>query len=460
MNTFKNLKLFPKLYLIFAFFLIIFFSLSVFLISNVIETTYLTKNTEILKKHINFLEKQSALTSQQLKDYSDNFGIRITLIKPDGTVFYDSHQDSLKMENHRNRPEVIAALQQKQGVAIHYSVTLHERMLYAAKLADNKIIRVSVPFDNIQSLITKNIFQLIFIYFLAALIILILVFRLTRNITFPLKQLTDSLEKFAAEQKLEHLQIKGKNEIEVLTASFNDLISQISSNLEQLKKLENVRKEFIANVSHELRTPLTTVTGFLDTLDAGAMDDPQYNKRFLGIIKDNIQRLTALVDDILNLSKIENQKAKKERLNLSTILLQLVNDQDLGKYKNVKIEIKHKRIFVMANEGELYSAMQNYIDNALKYCPGKEIIITLQKENDLGLFSVEDKGPGIEPDHLPRLFERFYRPDKNRSRETGGTGLGLSIVKNIVEKYGGKVGVQSQFGKGSRFYFYLPLEQS
>lgn len=247
-------------------------------------------------------------------------------------------------------------------------------------------------------------------------------------------------------------------QIRNLTGSFYELQDKINFTIKELHQLESYRKDFVDNITHELKTPLTTIQGFLETLENGAIEDPQERDHFLMIIKKNTLRLTALVDDILKLSKIENSKKPKDIIDAKKILLQIIEEYNLKANSKITIKIANSSLKTLGAADEIYSAMSNYINNALKYCPNSPIIINLQNKNSVILFEVTDHGPGISQDSLSRLFERFYRPDKNRSREFGGTGLGLSIVKNVIKKHGGKYGADSQPGKGSNFWFTLPLK--
>ncbi|MEK6557945.1 MAG: ATP-binding protein, partial [Candidatus Margulisiibacteriota bacterium] len=228
--------------------------------------------------------------------------------------------------------------------------------------------------------------------------------------------------------------------------------------LARQRVLETMRRDFIANVSHELKTPLTTIAGFIETLESGALEDAQHNRRFLGIISTNVKRLTLLVQDILNLAKIENEISPRETVNLVDLVRTMLQEHFSAHLTRITFSPSQKPITVLANLREIYSACLNYVDNAIKYAPYGPIDISLTKDAGSIYYRVKDGGPGISPNELSRIFERFYRPDKNRSRETGGTGLGLSIVKNVVEKHGGAVGVESVEGQGTLFYFRLPLQ--
>ena len=227
------------------------------------------------------------------------------------------------------------------------------------------------------------------------------------------------------------------------------------------RKFDQMRSEFVANVSHELRTPLTAIKGFVETLLDGALEDNVLCRRFLSIIEGENNRLTRLIDDLLTLSAIESRERKLtlKPVCLVTSVRQVMNIlAPQAREKGLQVELIYNRSLplVQADEDLVGQVLINLIDNAIKYTPrdGK-IMIRLKREGQRVLPTVTDTGPGIPKESLPRLFERFYRVDKARSRELGGTGLGLAIVKHIVESHGGEVFVDSELGRGSTFGFSL-----
>ena len=239
----------------------------------------------------------------------------------------------------------------------------------------------------------------------------------------------------------------------------------VVNDITQLKKLENMRRDFVANVSHELRTPLTSIKGFVETLLAGAMKNGVDTQRFLGIISGQVDRLTTIVEDLLALSKIEqdteHNALERNECKLAEVLKEAIETCTAkALQKQIRMELFCGTDFVVKIDRTLFEqAIVNLLDNAINYSdPDKRIIVkavpgTIRTEM---VVSVHDEGIGIAPEHLGRLFERFYRVDKSRSRKLGGTGLGLSIVKHIALAHGGRVAVESMPGKGSTFYIILP----
>ena len=232
----------------------------------------------------------------------------------------------------------------------------------------------------------------------------------------------------------------------------------------ELKKYDELRKEFVANVSHELKTPLTSIKGYIETLRDGAIEDRENSRRFLEIISIQAERLSLLIEDLLVLSKLERHA---DKLDLSNVDLKDLVQEILLSFHH-QIEAKSHSInnllpgdlpVVKADKKKIAQALSNLIDNAVKFTPesGTITISSSLEEKGFARISIADTGTGIPAEDLGRIFERFYRVDKDRSRELGGTGLGLSIVKHIIEAHGGKVGVKSEPGKGSTFWFTLPV---
>lgn len=230
----------------------------------------------------------------------------------------------------------------------------------------------------------------------------------------------------------------------------------------ELRRLENVRKEFVANVSHELRTPLTSIKGFIETLLGGALKDPSTSEKFLKIVSEETDRLGRLVEEILMLGEIERGAAllKKEKIDLSSELpaiLERFKNQIQEKKIDVENRIAGKPLQLSGSKDKIHQVFVNLIDNAIKFnkFEGKIVLFADQKPEGATI-TIEDAGVGIPEEDQGRIFERFFRVDKARSQELGGTGLGLAIVKHIMEAHGGHVTCQSTFGKGSRFSVFFP----
>ena len=236
----------------------------------------------------------------------------------------------------------------------------------------------------------------------------------------------------------------------------------------ELRKLERIRRDFVANVSHEFRTPLTAIQGFAETLIAGALDDPQNRGRFLNIILEHARRLARLTEDLLKLSQMD---ADRLELEVDPVKVsQLVEScYETARHRAAEKELtltlapgfSQNLPDVAGDARRLQEVLQNLLDNAIQYTlPGGKIFLSAELKNDRVVFTVADTGIGIPTADQPRIFERFYRVDAARSREAGGTGLGLAIAKHLVEVHGGRIWVESEVGVGSRFHFSVPLFDS
>jgi two-component system phosphate regulon sensor histidine kinase PhoR len=283
-------------------------------------------------------------------------------------------------------------------------------------------------------------------------------FYLFRKINPPLYEIRQGAERFARgefDRKLPDYQVK---EISELANAMNQMAVKLDS-------LENLRREFVANVSHELKTPVTTIKGFAETLLEGAKDDPADLDRFLGIVSRQADRLADIIDDLLTLSRLESAPLS-EVLALDwhdlCEILELCKEACQSRADDKAIVLRvhcSSPVRVHVDHSLLMQATVNLIDNAIKYSPEKTTVKVFARVDASHVcIDVSDEGPGIMDVHIPRLFERFYRADKARSRKLGGTGLGLAIVKHIANVHQGEVGVTSRVGRGSTFTILLPKQ--
>lgn len=455
----KRTKIFYRLFFITVVILSITLITSFYLVQDSIKKLSINQSTDILTSHNRYLNKMDLFRyKERLVEYADNHSIRITYVSLDGAVLFDSKNNPEEMDNHQNRPEILQAIETGKGKSMRYSNTMGKYMLYLAWKSKNYVLRTSIALKDINSSVQVLVRKLLILHIILLGLAVWVIYKTTRAITVPLEKLTDSITKFGKTKEIDKLRFTNNDEVGVLTNAFNKMSKQIVEDMGELKYLENLRKEFIANASHELKTPITTIQGFVETLENGAIEDSKYSRKFLKTIKKNVDRLKRLVEDMLSLSAIENTQVSINEVDILRVFYSLIDDMSLR--DKVKIKSKEAKIYIRANEDDIYLAMQNYIDNALKYCPEAEIEIILKRLNGNFYFAVKDNGSGIEEKYQKRLFERFYRPDKDRSSKHGGTGLGLSIVKNIVKKYGGNVGLESKESQGSIFYFTVPLIES
>lgn len=393
---------------------------------------------------------------------------RITLIAKDGHVISDSLADWHETNNHLDRPEIQQSILRPFGFSERFSETLGERMLYAAKAiksGDELIgfVRVALPFGKIDKELSSARFTISLVVILGNIIALGTGWILTQKVAVPITEMMLVAEGMRVGKYDRKVTIRSRDEIGRLGDTLNKLGSELTKQITELKRLENVRRDFVANVSHEIKTPLTSIKGYVETLMNGAINEAGLNLRFLEKIDRNATRLSELVQDILSLAKIESQeavfKAQPTDWNpIVTSVLARYEDTILQKSLKIKVNEHAEHLMVMGDKEAMTQVLDNLLTNAVKYTPaGGRITVTLSQKGSWGKVEVEDTGIGIPTQHLDRIFERFYRVDKARSRDMGGTGLGLSIVKHLVSGMSGEIGVDSSVGVGSRFTVRLKL---
>ncbi len=258
------------------------------------------------------------------------------------------------------------------------------------------------------------------------------------------------------------LQARGTNLFGLQGARIGAVV--VFNDVSRLRRLENLRRDFVANVSHELKTPITSIKGFVETLRDGALDDPQEARRFLTIVSKHADRLNAIIEDLLTLSRLEQSgraEVEMQPAKLSGILssaIEVCAQRAAEKQITIRMDCPED-LSAVVNPPLIEQALINLIGNAVKYSlDGQDVTVGARAQDDGVSLFVRDRGFGIEEKHLDRLFERFYRIDKGRSRQEGGTGLGLAIVKHIAQAHGGTVSVESEFGRGSIFTVFLPSD--
>ena len=287
---------------------------------------------------------------------------------------------------------------------------------------------------------------------------------LAKTMVTPIQSLTRAAEKVAAGDFSETVENESGDEIGVLTRTFNDMAGQLESNIEDLKNAEQMRKEFVANVSHELRTPVTSIRSYAETLcDAGGTMDPATEQHFLEVIMGESDRMTKIVQDLLTLSKFDAGSIAFDfqQFSFEKSVQNVYNAQLLEAQKHrhdFRLEFRSELPEVRGDRARIEQVLINMLSNAIKYTPdGGTIRMTAGASGDSVWCRVNDNGIGIPQKDVAHIFERFYRVDKARSRESGGTGLGLSIAYEIVERHDGKIEVQSQKGKGTAITVTLPV---
>ena len=559
---------------------------------NSMQRFYYEQVSEDLRASASIIEKQVSdsyisgdyeVLNVLCKSLSEAGNRRITVVDVNGKVIAETREDPGEMEDHSNRPEIIAAGKNMSGSDIRPSKTLGVDMMYVAIPIKDKekivaVLRIARSVSSINdqlAIISNRIFAGgVIVAFAAALLSLFV----SRKISRPLVKLKNGADLFASGDLRHKLPLGNCQEIDAVAAAMNQMAGEIDerimtisrqrnehkavlssmseavlafnldlklitlnayaaemfgielsdakgrllqeivrnpalqsfiissmdagkaaenniivrkndveiflqaksnaledengrkigilvvlNDITRIKQLEKVRTDFVANVSHELKTPITSIKGFVETLREGAINKPEEAERFLEIIENQSDRMDAIIDDLLDLSRIEQQAEKKQiKLkegyvkNVLALAKELCSNK--SSTKNIEIELNcDDNLAANINMPLLEQAIVNLLDNAIKYSPENSKIEVSSRRVDKQIhIAVRDFGCGIDKESLPRLFERFFRVDKARSRKLGGTGLGLAIVKHIAEAHKGSVSVESTVGKGTKFTIELP----
>ena len=372
----------------------------------------------------------------QLKAYVDG-SLRITLIASDGSVLFESATDQ-PMENHLRRPEIQQAMKSGVGRDCRDSQTLgYETYYYAMLLPDGDILRVAQDSETIWSIYDAALPAIVLSCFLMMGAAAIIAGLLTKSLVQPVLKMTDDLD---------HIQEN---------VPYKELIpfaESIHSDRMLRENNEKMRQEFTANVSHELKTPLTSISGYAELIETG-MASEQDTVRFAHGIHNSANRLLTLINDIIRLSELDGteEEADTELLNLHEMAQNCVEMLKMSAEKhNVTIALNGTECYVTANRQMMEELLYNLCDNAIRYNnPGGSVDVQTYAREGHTYLVVKDTGIGISKEHQERIFERFYRVDKSRSKSTGGTGLGLAIVKHIIAKSHAELELESEPGKGT-----------
>jgi two-component system, OmpR family, phosphate regulon sensor histidine kinase PhoR len=396
---------------------------------------------------------------------------RVTVIRDDGSVRFDSDAEPSKMENHARRAEFVDALAGRQGRAIRQSATTGVNYLYVAVPTADGAVRLAMPLSQVDRQVNEIRRKMLAVTAVAFLPAIVIAAFFARRISKRLGAIIAFAGELAKGNFRARLDTTRSGELGILSLQLTEAgehlqraVEQLEREHSELEKLERVRKDFVINVSHELRTPLASIQGYAETLMDGALEDTANNMRFLGIIRQTAERLASLTADLLTLSRIE---MRRQELNVAAYkasdLLNEVADTvyPIAQKKQIRIErqFSPEVEMVCCDSEAVHQILINLLDNAMKYTPDGGVITlgTRCRDGVVDIF-VRDTGVGIPAEDVPRLFERFYRVDKARSRELGGTGLGLAIVKHLVLAQGGEVQVESVLNQGSTFSFTLPVK--
>ncbi|MBI4656073.1 MAG: HAMP domain-containing protein [Elusimicrobia bacterium] len=476
----KMLKTF-KFRLVFSYIIVVVFFLST--TAYFLDRSLEKKTIEDLKSS---LYTQAILIKSRLQyvrlkkkdaSYLDSFAkatgriidSRITIILPDGRVLGDSEMpfaEMLKMENHTDRPEVISAMNGVAGSSIRHSETLKTNMLYLAVPLEDAgktagVLRLSLPLENVRQTVNTIRKTLVWGFMLSALFALCIGIIAISLVSKPMDAVIQASKKFASGDFNHRISIRFTGEMKKLSETLNKMAENIQNKIKKMERLETMRKDFVANASHELKTPLTAIKGYIETLISGGIDDRENRMEFLNVLNNHAVRLENILEDLLKLSYVESDRVELDRNNFN--LKQSADESFLSlesRFGSKQIKFFNQisaSVYVFADREKIKQVFINLLDNAVKFNKEKGIVTIFSEDiKDAVQVFVEDTGMGIPRKHLDRVFERFYRIDKARSRELGDTGLGLAIVKHIVELHGGSAGVTSEEGAGATFWFTIP----
>ena len=411
----------------FAVVLLVGLAVSSLISSFVLGRNMLNEKVEFMKKTIlvvdHALDYEQPLQEQvkNMQQTSLSEGNRITVITIDGEVLADSGLETVvELDNHKDRREVQKAIQTGSGYATRFSENLGMSLLYVAVLREDHVVRMAVPYQDLF-----EYFRILLSTLLVSILVVFLVVILTA-ISFS--------------NRLESAEMKRR--------------------MEQMEKEKKIRQEFFSNASHELKTPITSVRGYAELLSQDFVSDEAVRKDFLARILKETDRMATLIDDILMISRLESKDAEVtlSRVNLKSVVEEVYASLEPQAAKcNVRLEMNCQDVVLQASLQQMRELVQNLVSNGIKYNTVNGYVRTrVWQDQDKVWIEVTDSGCGISEEDQARVFERFFRVDKGRSRKMGGTGLGLAIVKHITAYYGGQVHLRSELGNGSCFKVEIP----
>lgn len=400
---------------------------------------------------------------ETLETYVSNPQMRFTVITVGGEVCADSNvQDTSNMENHSGRKEFMDAAKYGNGYAKRYSETLEVDMFYAAALSsDGKyLLRVALPYTGTGEYVAMMM-PAFFMSFLSAIGIgAVFAAGLSRHMIKPVKDIAREMSHLQDMDYEFQFQSGNYEELDVIVDTTKKMATDVKDYIKQLELEKQVRQEFFSNASHELKTPLTSIKGYTELLENGMAADEAAGKEFLARIRREAENMTSLINDILMISRLETKEAEvvMSEVRMDSLLKEIMEElQMLAVKQQVEITWESKEIVFYANPQQLKELISNLAANAIQYNRiGGKVHVSVDKVREEIIIQVFDTGMGIPEESLPRVFERFYRVDKGRSKKAGGTGLGLSIVKHVVGYYGGTIDVQSKTDIGTTFTVRLP----
>lgn len=409
---------------------------------NEVFSQQMMDDLKLYSKFFQGYESQEEILKLADNVVADEF--RITILDAEGNVLLDSHGIAEDMENHGDRPEIVSAMENGEGEAVRRSDTLDKSTYYyAVRGADGRILRVSREANSILRFISMVLPSLVIIIGALFVVSLVVAHLLTKNLVEPIEQLAENLEAYENISYYEELE---------------PFIRMIQKQHMDIMKNAKMRQEFTANVTHELKTPLTSISGYAELIETGMASEKDV-VRFARGIHTNAKRLLSLINDILRLSELDSteEEMQTETVNLYQLAATCVEMLEHSAQKHrVSMHLKGEECLVQGNRTMLDELLYNLCDNAIRYnTENGQVYVEVYQDKEETVLLVKDTGIGIPKEHQERIFERFYRVDKSRSKSTGGTGLGLAIVKHIVAKHHARLILVSAVGKGTEMRVFF-----
>lgn len=400
--------------------------------------------------------------SQQIGEELFDKDTRLTMISSDGEVLYDNFDDSIN-ENHLQREEIKEASKNGTGSSVRYSETMEQNYLYVAEYdaQEQTYVRLAMPFSGVS----QSALMLLPSFFIAFVIAFFFVWlmskRMADSILKPLQEISAVIRKADFGKEKIEFQNYSYSELQEITDALQTMNNQIAKNLENLEREKQIRQDFFTNASHELKTPLTSIRGYSELLRQHAITDPDQIDHCLDCVLKESDHMTKLINDILTISKLEAKDyvVQKSHIKLKDLLENVLNSLSVqAKAMNLDIDASCENVTVYANLDHIQGILYNLISNAIKYNkPNGKIIIIIKERLDNILIKVMDTGIGISKEDQEKVFQRFYRVDKQRSKIVAGTGIGLAIVKHIVQFYNGSISLKSKENEGTSIEISLPI---
>lgn len=422
----------------------------------------LNQQTSNLNDELSIIVQTNFEESQQIGEELFDKDTRLTMISSDGEVLYDNFDDSID-ENHLQREEIKEASKNGTGSSVRYSETMEQNYLYVAEYdaQEQTYVRLAMPFSGVS----QSALMLLPSFFIAFVIAFFFVWlmskRMADSILKPLQEISAVIRKADFGKEKIEFQNYSYSELQEITDALQTMNNQIAKNLENLEREKQIRQEFFTNASHELKTPLTSIRGYSELLRQHAITDPDQIDHCLDCVLKESDHMTKLINDILTISKLEAKDyvVQKSHIKLKDLLENVLNSLSVqAKAMNLDIDASCENVTVYANLDHIQGILYNLISNAIKYNkPNGKIIIIIKERLDNILIKVMDTGIGISKEDQEKVFQRFYRVDKQRSKIVAGTGIGLAIVKHIVQFYNGSISLKSKENEGTSIEISLPI---